>query len=92
MPLWSHWRTIIRASPVEAKHLLATTSKGKIFSSTRNALPVEAKSGIHGDALAATSPPLAKRSPVEVKADYSWRSPSQGFASTGERFANGGEG
>ncbi|KAL2613019.1 hypothetical protein R1flu_024711 [Riccia fluitans] len=55
------------------------------------ALPVEAKSGRRGDALAATSPPLAKLSSVEAKAGYSWRSPSQGFASTGESFANGGK-
>ncbi|KAL2653732.1 hypothetical protein R1flu_021860 [Riccia fluitans] len=52
---------------------------------------MEAKSGMHGDALAATLPPLVKRSPVEAKAGYSWGSPSQGFASTGKSFANGDE-
>ncbi|KAL2643734.1 hypothetical protein R1flu_011321 [Riccia fluitans] len=46
---------------------------------------------MRGDALAASSPPLAKRSPVEAKAGYSWRSSCQGFASNGESFANGGE-
>ncbi|KAL2611916.1 hypothetical protein R1flu_023608 [Riccia fluitans] len=44
-----------------------------------------------GDALAATSPPLAKRSPVEAKAGDSRRSPTRRFASIGETFANGGE-
>ncbi|KAL2633505.1 hypothetical protein R1flu_004984 [Riccia fluitans] len=62
------------------------TSIGKCFASIGERFIKEVKSGMRGDALAATLPPLAKRSPMEAKAGYSWQSPSQGFASIGERW------